>query len=354
MPKLPRGMYKRGPCYYARIFEGGRERRKSLGREFGRAVTLLHRLRAGIASPAPHATVATLGRRWLETDVRTRKTERGRREAESCFRRFTEPLLGHLRVTEIRPDHLRELRIWIEGIGAGRDHRPFKPETVRHYLKEVRRFLNWLVDAGYLDRSPFPRGLMPRVPERPPDRLTEDEVRRLLTVAEPYRFTLRLGLATGLRWGELTNVQAKDVERGTLVVVAGKTGRVRRIPLPPDLDRAIAGRIGRLVPFSASSKGSFTRIVRRETGVARFHPHMLRHTAACWWLEAGVTLPAVQELLGHASVVTTQRYSRLSDAAVRRELERVWSETGTVTGSVGLTSDRESRGNLHALRQMGP
>ena len=336
MPRLPRGMFKRGPCFYARIFEGGRERRKSLGRDFGKAVTMLHRLRAGIPLLTPQATVAAMGRRWLETDVRTRRTERGRREAASCFRRFTEPLLGHLRITEVRPDHLRELRIWIEGIGAGSQHRPFKPETVRHYLKEVRRFLNWLVDAGYLDRSPFPRGIMPRVPERPPDRLTEEEVTQLLGVAEPYRFAIRLALATGLRWGELAQVQAKDVERGTLVVVAGKTGRVRRIPLPPDLVVEIAGRVGRLVPFSQTSKGSFTRIVRRESGVGRFHPHMLRHTAACWWLEAGMTLPAVQELLGHASVVTTQRYSRLSDAAVRRELERVWAQTGSLTGSVGV------------------
>jgi integrase len=235
--------------------------------------------------------------------------------------------MGHMAIESVRPDDLRAYRIWIEG------QKTYKPETVRHHLADARRFFNWLADARYLDRSPFPRGLMPRVPERRPDRLCDTEVRKLLRSPEPYRFTIRLALATGLRWGELTRAQAKDVEQGSLVVLAGKTGKVRRIPLPPDLLREIRRRVGRLVPFSPTSKGSFTRIVRRDSGVSGFHPHQLRHTAACRWLEQGMTLPAVQELLGHASVITTQRYSRLSDDAVRREMERVWAQTGSLTGS---------------------
>lgn len=62
-----------------------------------------------------------------------------------------------------------------------------------------------------------------------------------------------------------------------------------------------------------------------ETGIKRFHLHQLRHTFACCWLERGGTLAALQQLLGHASIVTTQRYVRLSDEFVRAEAERLAS-----------------------------
>ncbi len=347
MPTLPRGMFKRGPVYYARMYQGGRERRKSLGRDFGKAVLKLHRLRAGIEVRDPAATVSAMGRKWLDTDVRTRRTTSGRKDAESRFKHLLEPFLGYRAIESVRPDDLRAYRIWIES------RKTYKPETVRHNLADARRFFNWCVDAGYLDRSPFPRGVMPRVPERRPDRLSEGDLEKLLAIPEPYHFAIRFALGTGLRWGELTTAQAKDVDNGVLVVEAGKTGKVRRIPLPPDLLRDIRQRVGLLVPFSATSKGSFTRVVRKLSGVSGFHPHQLRHTCACRWLEQGLSLPAVQELLGHASVVTTQRYSRLSDDAVRRELERIWAETGSLTGSPRSKRVSRKRGKLLASGTLG-
>src|SRR5262245_36426345 len=77
------------------------------------------------------------------------------------------------------------------------------------------------------------------------------------------------------------------------------------------------------VPFS--EPGSFSRMVRRLPGVQRFHPHMLRHTFACEWVDRGGSLAALQTLLGHSSITVTRRYGRISDSMVRAEMMRLSS-----------------------------
>ena len=97
-------------------------------------------------------------------------------------------------------------------------------------------------------------------------------------------------------------------------------GKLRRVPLSPELLQELRLRVGRLLPIRDSS--GFTRQVRRYSGVERFHPHQMRHTFACRWLEEGRSLEALQHVLGHATIVMTQRYGRLSDEHVRREAAR--------------------------------
>ena len=104
-----------------------------------------------------------------------------------------------------------------------------------------------------------------------------------------------------------------------------KSGRVRRVPLPRDLLVEISGRVGKLVGFPEGNPAGFTRKVRRLSGVERFHVHQLRHTFACRWLEHGGSLAALQQVLGHSSVATTQRYARLDENAILQEAVRVES-----------------------------
>jgi integrase len=105
-----------------------------------------------------------------------------------------------------------------------------------------------------------------------------------------------------------------------LVIHQTKSGKVRRVPCPPEL---VKGRVGLLCPFRSNS--SFQRTVKRLSGVTRFQAHQLRHTMGCRWLEAGGSLAALQEILGHSTIVVTQRYARLGEAHVRAEVERVRS-----------------------------
>ena len=147
---------------------------------------------------------------------------------------------------------------------------------------------------------------------------------QFVRLPEPYGFTVRVGVGTGLRWGELCRAQASHVEQGCLVVPRTKNGKVRRVPLSPGLLAEVQTRVAKLVPFDEAQPSAFSRTVRRIGGVSRFHTHQMRHTFACRWLEAGGSLPALQQILGHSSVAMTQRYGRLGDGAVREEAQRVW------------------------------
>ena len=93
--------------------------------------------------------------------------------------------------------------------------------------------------------------------------------------------------------------------------------------MAPDLLREVRQKVGRLVPYAEGSPGSFAKAIRKLTGVEGFHVQQTRHTFACQWLERGGSLAALQQLLGHASIVTTQRYARLTDEAVMREAQRL-------------------------------
>lgn len=194
--------------------------------------------------------------------------------------------------------------------------------TVGHILAELRQMLRWAEDNGLLARAPIPHRLIPRLPERAPRPFTEAEEATLAGLPDPHGFVNRLALATGLRWGELTRVKAADLRDGVLVVAISKSKRVRRIPVPPALVAECRGRVGLLVPFRSAS--SYRKTIRRMSGIADFNPHRMRHTFACRWLERGGSLAALQELLGHRSITTTQIYGRLSGDMVKREAERVW------------------------------
>jgi integrase len=269
----------------------------------------------------PGGRVAAAARIWLARYVATARNAKGRALAATRVERHLVPLLGRRPLRSLTGDDVRAYRLALEARGLA-------PQTVVHLLSDLRALLLWAVAERRLARTPFPRRVLPRVPELAPRGFSAAEVAVLVALPEPWGFVLRLLLATGLRWSEACRARVEHVRGEWLEVAHTKSGRLRRVPLPRALLAEVAGRRGRLVPFAAGSPGSFARVVRRRSGITDFHPHRCRHTFAMRWLAAGGSLPVLQELLGHRDLSTTMRYARVSDELVRREAARVAQRLG--------------------------
>ena len=333
MPKRIRNMVKRGQTYVYRYKLNGRSVRVNLGNDYGEACRRLRSLKTDVTQPGPQVTVEEAARRWLSGYVATGRGERDQRLAGQRVRDFLVPRLGHLLLRRISAEDIRGYLLWLLGRKKRSKKRvlevPLSRQSVRHILSDLRCLLNWCEDSGLVDRSVFPRRVLPKVQERPPDRLTDEQVEQVCSLEEPYGFIARLLVSTGLRWGEAARAQAADLQNGWLVVHQTKSGKVRRVPIPDSLAVELRLRVGRLLPLRNAD--GFAVQVRKRTGIDGFHAHQLRHSFACRWLEAGGSLAALQEILGHASIVTTQRYGRLGEAHVQAEARRIQGQ-GVTSG----------------------
>ena len=315
MPKLPTNMVRRPgrSGYHYRKKTAGKITWIALGKDYDEALHTLREIQGSTSELLrSQVTVKDAANRWVATYLPTARSPKQQKMAAVRCERYLIPELGHVLLGRLSKEHVRRYRMHLETFDL-------QPTTVWHILSDVRCMLNWCAEAGLIEHSPFPRRVMPRIQERPPDRLTDEEAELLRGLPEPHGFVARLGLGTGMRWGELTRVQASDLERGFLVVHQTKSGRVRRVPLAPELLAEVKQRVGRLVPYAMGSPGSFSRTVRNLSEIEGFHAHQMRHTFACQWLERGGSLAALQQILGHASIETTQRYARLTDEIVMRE-----------------------------------
>lgn len=326
MPRLPSNMIKRGRVFYFRQLVGGRDRRISLGTDYDEARRRLRSLkRDGV--PQASGTVDDAARRWLSSYVPTVRGPRDERLAGQRVRDYLARFLGHKLLGRLGADDIRAYRLWLE-------KQRLSPQSVKHVLSDLRCMLNWCEDSGLVERSPFPRRVLPRIQERAPDRLSDRELELVCRLADPYGFICRVLVQTGLRWGELVRATTADLAGGNLVVHLTKSGKVRRVPLPPGLQAELRTHVGKLSPLKCAD--GFALQVRKRTGIDRFHAHQLRHSFACRWLEAGGSLAALQEILGHASIVTTQRYGRLGEAHVQAEAQRIQGQLGTPDGTPAL------------------
>ncbi|MDO5051651.1 MAG: site-specific tyrosine recombinase XerD [Pseudoclavibacter sp.] len=223
--------------------------------------------------------------------------------------------------------------------------RPLGPSSAARVLSAVRGWHRFLLDEGLCERDVAHDVASPKLPARLPKALSVDETARLLEAAggeEPERLRdralLELLYASGARVSEAVGLEVDDVAEREFVRVRGKGGKQRLVPLGSFAREALdaylvrarpllAGR-GRGTPalflgargarLSRQSAGHALAAVAERAGLAgRVSPHTLRHSFATHLLQGGADVRVVQELLGHASVSTTQIYTLVTADALR-------------------------------------
>jgi site-specific recombinase XerD len=245
----------------------------------------------------------------------------------------------------IEPDRMttRELRRY----AAHLSERRAAPATVGRRLAAVRAFFGCLREHGMIHQNPADLVASPKRPSKLPVVLKPDELGRLLDripVTTPLemrdRGLFELAYACGLRAEELVNLDVASIlfDREE-VRVEGKGSKTRLVPVGEAALRALAGYLERGRPLlalpggpeekalflSRSGRRLSTSDVRRrlrawirKVGLpGAVSPHALRHSFATHLLEGGADLRSIQELLGHASISTTQIYTRVESARLK-------------------------------------
>jgi integrase/recombinase XerC len=291
---------------------------------------------------------------WCDAFVAHLRHERGRSpHTVAAYRSDVHSVLLHA-VTATGQDppplDLDLLRGWL----ARERTRGQAPATLARRASAVRVFTAWSARTGWLPADPGARLAVPRTPRPLPELLTGEQARDVLSgladavdVREPTTLRdhamLELLYATGIRVAELVGLDLGDLDETRRVVrVVGKGDKQRTVPYGVPAEQALRAwlrdgrhwltspRSGAAVFLGVRGARIDPRVVRRvvhaavrlEPGAPDVGPHGLRHSAATHLLEGGADLRSVQELLGHASVATTQRYTHVSIDRLRRAYQQ--------------------------------
>jgi site-specific recombinase XerD len=238
---------------------------------------------------------------------------------------------------------LRRYAAQLAGRGAG-------PRTVARKLAAIRSFYKSMVELGEMRANPADLLPAPKQPQRLPRTLKAEDVAALLNripATTPLemrdRALFELAYACGLRAEELVDLDLQSIDFDAETVrVEGKGGKTRFVPAGEPALRSVTRYLERGRPalaasddepallLSKSGRRLSTSDVRRRLKVwarhaaqqGAVHPHALRHSFATHLLEGGADLRAIQELLGHSSISTTQVYTRVESARLRAAYAR--------------------------------
>lgn len=239
---------------------------------------------------------------------------------------------GAERPEDVTSAQLREFVYALKDLGLA-------PATIRRQISAVRTYYRFLVSEGRATRDPSERLESPRQWRRLPAVLSVAEVERLLAAPntdEPLairdRALLEFSYATGARVSELVGLTLQDIRYEDGVArIFGKGSKERLVPVGRRALGAVALYVREIRPRFDKGKGrgivflnargtplsrvGAWAIIKRAALVAgltkRVSPHTLRHTFATHLLEGGADLRAVQEMLGHADLGTTQLYTHV-------------------------------------------
>ncbi|MEW6330385.1 MAG: tyrosine recombinase XerC [Pseudomonadota bacterium] len=225
-----------------------------------------------------------------------------------------------------------EVRGWV----ATLHRRGLSGRSIQRALSALRSFYRYLLREQIVTRNPANGVSAPRSTRRLPDTLTADQAARFVTldVRDPLstrdRALLELLYSSGLRLSELVNLNIPELDlAGGQVRVTGKGRKMRDVPVGAKARAALRDWLAVRAEFAGTDEAAvfvarngkrlgaravqarLRQWARRQGMEVPVHPHMLRHSFASHVLESSGDLRAVQEMLGHANLSTTQIYTHL-------------------------------------------
>lgn len=247
-------------------------------------------------------------------------------------------------------DPLRASRDDVTSWMAELQRKGMAPSTVERKIAAVKSFHAFLVREGLTDVHPTVDVALPKVPARLPDVVSIGDIDRLLS--QPFasgpsgyrdRAVLEVLYGCGLRVSELITLDVTDLDlEAGFLRVKGKGGKERLVPIAGAAHNAVSEYLIHGRPFLKSKKSTlrqdpvamflntrggrltrqavfgFVRTYGGKVGL-QLHPHTLRHSFATHMLQGGAELRALQEMLGHADISTTQIYTHVDREHVREE-----------------------------------
>jgi integrase/recombinase XerD len=261
-----------------------------------------------------------------------------------AYRRDLERLVAFLEVRGVhRPAEtgaaeLREFVYHLKDLGL-------QPSSIRRNVSAIRTYFGYLLAEGRVTSDPTDRLELPRTWRRLPGVLSRKDVARILEAPDPSerlfwrdKALLEFAYASGVRVSELITLKVRDVDlQEGLAVVFGKGAKERIVPVGRAALQALVVYLREIRPQLARQRAEgvvflnargtplsrmgvwkiLQRHVRRAGVRKRVTPHTLRHSFATHLLEGGADLAAVQEMLGHADIATTQIYTHVEREYLR-------------------------------------
>jgi site-specific recombinase XerD len=299
-----------------------------------------------VSSVTATAAEDSLHERWAEAlrsfdaDLRTRAAaEKTRRAYGGDLARYAQWCVGH--GLEAPAVDVRGLRRYAASLSQG----GLSASSLARNVASLRSFYRMLRESGLVDSNPAELLTLPKRPRALPHVLRAEELAGLLDrigAATPLelrdRAMLELAYASGLRAEELVRLTVDSIDfDAEQVRIEGKGAKTRFVPVGEPALRAMRRYLERARPalahdqepallLSKSGRPLSTSDVRRRLRLwsaraglgSAVHPHALRHSFATHLLNGGADLRAIQELLGHSSISTTQVYTQVESARLRR------------------------------------
>jgi integrase len=216
-----------------------------------------------------------------------------------------------------------------------------KARTLARYTKMIGGLMKWYGE---------PLDVKVKVPKSLPDYTEDSDIDKLTAAVENKKthkgsivrdlLLVDLALKTGMRRGELANLEAGDIHADFLIVRSGKGQKDRAIPLLPDIALRLQNFTKGMAPsekvfkLKAPCIGDKIRLFSKRAGV-NIHTHSLRHKFATDLLEQGANIKQVQELLGHANLSTTEVYLSLAGGSLRQAINLLGKEQNSKNHETG-------------------